>query len=153
HQGDRRWPGDAVRLEGGAGGPGQLRPMRRTIFEPEHDQFREAVRGFLLKEGVPHTQEWEQAGMVDRAFWRKAAEQGMVGFAVPEEYGGAGLDDFRFNAVVDEEVARTGTVGDNFSLVNDIVLPYLVDLTSDEQRQRWLPPLVRGDLVPAIAMS
>jgi alkylation response protein AidB-like acyl-CoA dehydrogenase len=127
--------------------------MRRTIFEPEHDQFREAVRGFLLKEGVPHTQEWEQAGMVDRAFWRKAAEQGMVGFAVPEEYGGAGLDDFRFNAVVDEEVARTGTVGDNFSLVNDIVLPYLVDLTSDEQRQRWLPPLVRGDLVPAIAMS
>jgi alkylation response protein AidB-like acyl-CoA dehydrogenase len=127
--------------------------MRRTIFEPEHDDFREAVRGFLNKEAVPHTEEWEQAGLVDRAFWRKAAAQGFVGFAAPEELGGAGVDDFRFNAIIDEEVAYCGAVGDNFALVNDILTPYLLDLTTDEQRARWVPGVTTGDIVPAIAMS
>jgi acyl-CoA dehydrogenase len=127
--------------------------MRRTIFEPEHHDFREAVRGFLNKEAVPHTEEWEQAGLVDRAFWRKAAAQGFVGFAAPEELGGAGVDDFRFNAIIDEEVAYSGAVGDNFALVNDILTPYLLDLTNDEQRARWVPGVTSGDIVPAIAMS
>lgn len=127
--------------------------MRRTIFTPEHDAFRDAVRGFLVREAVPQTDAWEAAGMVDRAFWRQAAEQGLVGFSAPEEHGGAGLDDFRFNAVIDEEMALTGAVGDNFSLCNDIVVPYLVDLTNDEQRARWLPGVTAGELVPAIAMS
>jgi acyl-CoA dehydrogenase len=127
--------------------------MRRTIFEPEHDDFREAVRGFLNKEAVPHTEEWERAGLVDRAFWSKAAAQGFVGFAAPEELGGVGVDDFRFNAIIDEEVAYCGAVGDNFALVNDILTPYLLDLTNDEQRARWVPGLTAGDIVPAIAMS
>jgi acyl-CoA dehydrogenase len=127
--------------------------MRRTIFEPEHDDFREAVRGFLNKEAVPHTEEWERAGLVDRAFWTKAAAQGFVGFAAPEALGGAGVDDFRFNAIIDEEVAYSGAVGDNFALVNDILTPYLLDLTNDEQRARWVPGLTAGDIVPAIAMS
>jgi alkylation response protein AidB-like acyl-CoA dehydrogenase len=127
--------------------------MRRTIFEPEHEDFRESVRGFLRKEAVPKTQEWEAAGVIDRAFWRKAAAQGFVGFSAPEEHGGLGLDDFRFNAVIDEECAYTGAATDNFALVNDIVVPYLHDLTDESQRARWLPGVTAGELVPVIAMT
>jgi acyl-CoA dehydrogenase len=127
--------------------------MRRTIFSEVHDDFRESVRGFLTKEAVPKTEEWEAAGVIDRGFWRKAAAQGFVGFSAPEEHGGLGLDDFRFNAIIDEECAYTGAVTDNFALVNDIVVPYLQDLTNDEQRARWLPGVTTGDTVPAIAMT
>ena len=127
--------------------------MRRDIFEDEHEAFRESVRGFLTKEAVPRTEEWEAAGLVDRDFWKKAAAQGYVGFAAPEELGGMGLEDFRFNAVIDEEAAYTGMAGDNFALVNDIVTPYLVDLTTPEQQERWLPGVTSGEIVPAIAMS
>jgi acyl-CoA dehydrogenase len=127
--------------------------MRRTIFESQHDDFREAVHAFLVKEAVPHSEDWEQAGVVDRGFWRKAAGLGFVAFAAPEELGGAGVEDFRFNAILDEEVAYTGTVGDNFALVNDIITPYLLDVTTPEQRERWVPGVTTGDLMPAIAMS
>ncbi|EON31317.1 MULTISPECIES: acyl-CoA dehydrogenase family protein [Gordonia] len=127
--------------------------MKRTIFDTEHEQFRDTVRAFLLKEAVPHTAKWEAAGEVGRDFWTAAANQGLVGFAAPEEYGGAGLRDFRFNAVLNEEVVRTGTVGDGFSLTNDIVLPYFLDIASPEQQERWLPGIVSGDTAIAIAMS
>jgi acyl-CoA dehydrogenase len=127
--------------------------MRRAIFETEHQDFRDSVRQFLLKEAVPHSEEWEAAGLVDREFWNKAARQGMVVFAAPEEHGGAGLSDFRFNAVIDEEVALTGAVGDNFNLTNDIAAPYFLDLTTAEQQARWLPELTSGAKIPAIAMS
>jgi acyl-CoA dehydrogenase len=127
--------------------------LRRTIFEEEHLDFRDSVRQFLLKEAVPHTEDWEAAGLVDHDFWRKAAAQGMVVFAAPEEHGGAGLSDFRFNAVIDEQVALTGAVGDNFNLTNDIAAPYFLDLTTAEQQARWLPTLTSGEKIPAIAMS
>jgi acyl-CoA dehydrogenase len=127
--------------------------MQRTIFEDEHNDFRDSVRGFLAKEAVPHTEEWETSGMVDRDFWRKAADHGFVGFEAPEDCGGLAIDDFRFNAVIDEEVAYAGAVGDNFSLQNDIIVPYLLELTDDEQKRRWLPGLTSGDLVFAIAMT
>jgi acyl-CoA dehydrogenase len=127
--------------------------MRRTIFDAEHDDFRESVRGFLTKEAVPHTDAWEAAGVVDRGFWRKAAAQGFVAFQASEDLGGSGIDDFRFNVVVDEEAASTGTAGDGFALVNDIVTPYLLDLTTEEQRARWMPGVTAGDIVPVIAMS
>ncbi|MBC2637735.1 MULTISPECIES: acyl-CoA dehydrogenase family protein [unclassified Rhodococcus (in: high G+C Gram-positive bacteria)] len=127
--------------------------MKRTIFEPEHEQFRDAVRAFLIKEAVPHSDEWEEAGMVDRDFWRRAAAQGLVGFAAPEEFGGGGLRDFRFNAVLNEEVVRTGTVGDGFSLTNDIVLPYFLDLADEAQQKRWLPDIVSGERTIAVSMS
>jgi acyl-CoA dehydrogenase len=127
--------------------------MRRRIFSPEHDDFREAVRGFLTAEALPHTEEWEGAGLVDRDFWTKACRQGLVGFAAPEELGGAGQRDFRFNVVIDEEVALLGVVGDNFNLTNDIVLPYFLDLTTEEQRRRWVPQITSGERVVAIAMS
>jgi alkylation response protein AidB-like acyl-CoA dehydrogenase len=127
--------------------------MKRTIFSDVHDDFRASARGFLEREAVPHTQEWETAGTVDRAFCRKAAAQGLVGFAAPEELGGASLADFRFNAVLSEEVAHTGAVGDYLGLLNDIIAPYLLDLTSDEQRERWLPGVTSGESICAIAMS
>jgi acyl-CoA dehydrogenase len=119
--------------------------MRRTIFDDEHEDFRASVRGFLLKEAVPRTGAWEQAGIIDRAFWRKAAAQGFVAFAAPEEHGGAGLDDFRFNAVIDEEVASTGAATDAFSLTNDIVAPYLIDLGDARQQERWLGGVTAGE--------
>jgi alkylation response protein AidB-like acyl-CoA dehydrogenase len=127
--------------------------MRRAIFEDEHEAFRESVRGFLLKEAVPRGPEWLERGVVDRGFWRRAAAQGYVAFAAPEELGGAGLTDFRFNAVLDEEVAYTGTLGDGFTLTNDIVVPYLVSLASAEQQARWLPAIASGERVCAIAMT
>ncbi|MFI1465566.1 acyl-CoA dehydrogenase family protein [Nocardia carnea] len=127
--------------------------MERTIFTDDHDQFRASVRSFLEKNAVPHTAEWEAAGQVDRGFWKAAAAQGLVGFAAAEEFGGTGLRDFRFNAVLNEEVVRTGTVGDGFSLTNDIVLPYFLDIATVEQQRRWVPGIVSGDTAIAIAMS
>jgi alkylation response protein AidB-like acyl-CoA dehydrogenase len=127
--------------------------MRRTIFDDVHHDFRESVRNFLTREAVPHTADWEAAGAVDREFFRKAAAQGLVGFPAPERFGGAGLDDFRFNAVLDEEIAYTGAVGDYLNLLNDIIAPYLLELTTAEQQERWLPGVTSGDTLCAIAMS
>jgi alkylation response protein AidB-like acyl-CoA dehydrogenase len=127
--------------------------MRRTIFGPEHDDFRALVGKFLDREAAPHADAWESAGMVPREFWAEAARHGMVGFEVPEQYGGAGTADFRFNAVLDEEMAYTGSVGDGFTMQNDILVPYLLDLTDDEQKRRWLPAFTSGRLIAAIAMS
>ncbi|BBY73193.1 long-chain-acyl-CoA dehydrogenase [Mycolicibacterium parafortuitum] len=127
--------------------------MRRDLFDDEHEHFRDMVRAFLIKEAVPHSDAWESAGLVDREFWRTAAAQGLVGFAASEAHGGAGQADFRFNVVIDEEVVRTGTVGDGFSLTNDIVLPYFLELTTAEQADRWVPGIVDGSKVIAIAMS
>jgi acyl-CoA dehydrogenase len=127
--------------------------LRRTLFANEHDAFREAVRAFFVNEALPHTERWESAGLVDRDYWRKAAAQGMVGFAAPERFGGADVDDFRFNAVITEELVRTGAVGDLLSLTNDIVLPYLLHYASEEQQARWLPAVTAGEQVWAIAMS
>jgi len=127
--------------------------MRRTIFEPEHDHFRESVASFLRAEAAPHADAWEEAGQWPREFMVAAARQNMVGFEVPESYGGLGLSDFRFNVVIDEEVAYAGAVGDGFMMQNDILAPYLLSLTNDEQKQRWLPPFARGELIAAIAMT
>jgi acyl-CoA dehydrogenase len=127
--------------------------LRRTIFNEEHDHFRESVRGFLAREGIPSRQRWEADGVIDREFWRAAAAQGFVGFGAAEEQGGAGLDDFRFNVVLDEEVVLAGIGSDAFSLTNDIVGPYLFDLTDEAQRRRWLPGVTDGSTVVAIAMS
>jgi acyl-CoA dehydrogenase len=127
--------------------------MKRSIFSDVHDDFRASTRGFLEREAVPHTEEWEAAGMVDREFWRKAAAQGLLGFSAPEELGGAGLSDFRFNAVLSEEVAYTGAASGYFGLLNDIIAPYLLDVTTPEQRERWLPGVTSGETICAIAMS
>ena len=130
-----------------------LSRQRRTIFTAEHEDFRESCRAFATREAAPHVDEWEEAGIVPREFWKAAAVQGLVGLDVPEEYGGAGVKDFRFNAVLGEELAYAGAISDNFSLQNDILSPYLVELTNDEQKQRWLPGFTSGEIMTAIAMS
>jgi alkylation response protein AidB-like acyl-CoA dehydrogenase len=127
--------------------------MRRTVFQPEHDQFREVVREFLTREVAPHARAWEADGIVDREVYRAAGKHGVIGFNVPEQFGGGGVSDFRFNAVVAEELAVAGPGAPAFTLHNDIVAPYLISLSSPEQRQRWLPGFAAGDLIGAIAMS
>jgi alkylation response protein AidB-like acyl-CoA dehydrogenase len=125
----------------------------RNIFNHEHEAFRSTVREFLRKEAVPRAETWAQDGVIDRAFWRLAAAQGLVGFGAPVEFGGVGVSDFRYNAILDEEVVYSGVGTDAFSLANDIVGPYLINLTDDEQKARWLPGFADGSLVVAIAMS
>ena len=127
--------------------------MRRTIFTEEHKLFRESVRTFIEREAVPHTDRWEREGMVDRSFWEKAAAAGFVGFEAPTAYGGLGVRDFRFNAVIDEEMMYASAVGDGFGMANDIMVPYLLDLTDDDQKSRWLPGFTSGALIAAVAMT
>ena len=127
--------------------------MRRSLYTPEHDAFRSAFRALLDREAVPNVDKWEQAGTVDRDFITTAAESGFLGFEFDPEYGGLGISDFRYNAVMTEEVVRSGMAGDTFSMQNDIIVPYLRDLTTDEQKQRWLPKFTRGECVTALAMT
>lgn len=127
--------------------------MRRDLFDEEHDLFRETVREFLAREVVPHHAQWEKDGIVPREVWKKAGELGMFGFSIPEEYGGSGISDFRYNTVIVEEIIRVGASGLGFGLHNDIMAPYLVDLTNDEQKQRWLPGFASGELITAIGMT
>jgi alkylation response protein AidB-like acyl-CoA dehydrogenase len=127
--------------------------MQPTLYEPEHDAFRESVRSFMAKHVAPFHAEWEKAGVVDRSVWTEAGKQGLLGTDVPEQYGGGGIRDFRYNCVVSEEVTRVGGSGVGFTLHNDVMAPYLIDLTTDEQKARWLPPFVTGEMITAIAMS
>ncbi|SOD59191.1 Acyl-CoA dehydrogenase [Streptomyces zhaozhouensis] len=127
--------------------------MRREIFEAEHEAFRESVRAFVEREVLPHHQRWEREGAVDRSLWRAAGAQGLLGLAVPEEYGGGGSADFRFPLVLAEELARVGATGPGFRVHNDIVGPYLTELATDEQKRRWLPGFCSGETIAAIAMT
>ncbi|MGW1466198.1 acyl-CoA dehydrogenase family protein [Streptomyces sp. NPDC002308] len=127
--------------------------MKRQIFAAEHDAFRETVRTFLAKEVLPHYEQWEKDGIVSREAWRAAARQGLLGLAVPEEFGGGGNDDFRYSAVLAEEFTRAGVSGLALGLHNDIVGPYLTGLSTPEQKRRWLPGFCSGETITAIAMT
>jgi len=126
--------------------------VRRAIFDSEHEQLREVARDFFEKYAVPNRDEWEQRGDVGREVWRQAGTHGLLGLEVPEQYGGPGVKDYRFSAVITEESARSRS-GLSLGLQNDIVAPYLISLGTDEQKQRWLPGMVTGELLGAIAMS
>ena len=129
--------------------------MERTLFEDDHELFRDSVRGFIAKELVPHHDDWEKAGIVDRSVFRKAGAQGFLGMAAPEEHGGGGVSDFRYNVVIAEEIQRAGVnaAGLGWTLHNDICLPYFLTLCTDEQKARWLPGICSGELITAIAMT
>jgi alkylation response protein AidB-like acyl-CoA dehydrogenase len=129
--------------------------MERTLFDDDHELFRDSVRGFVAKEMVPHHEAWEEAGIVDRSLFLKAGAQGFLGMAVPEEHGGGGVEDFRYNVVIAEEIQRAGVnaAGLGWTLHNDICLPYFLTLTTDEQKARWLPGICSGELITAIAMT
>lgn len=126
-----------------------------VVYESEHRQFRDSVRGFVRDKIVPRHEQWEANGRLDRALFTDAGRQGLLAFSVPEEFGGPGVDDFRYNAIVVDEVNRAGaaSAGVAFSLQNDVVLPYLTDLTTDAQQDRWLPGVVSGATVLGIAMT
>jgi long-chain-acyl-CoA dehydrogenase len=127
--------------------------MKRIIFEEEHRIFQNSVREFVQREIVPFHQEWEAAGIVPRALWRRAGELGFLCMSAPEQYGGAGVDDFRYNAILAEEMARAGATGPGFGMQTDIVMPYILRYGTEEQKQRWLPGLVSGETISAIAMT
>jgi alkylation response protein AidB-like acyl-CoA dehydrogenase len=127
--------------------------MEQHLYEAEHEAFRDLCRAFLAREATPHNDEWDKAGIVDREIWRKAGAAGLLGMDVDEEYGGGGQKDFRFNAVLVEEIVAAGASGLGFGLHNDVVAPYLTELASAEQKKRWLPGFCSGDIVTAIAMS
>jgi alkylation response protein AidB-like acyl-CoA dehydrogenase len=129
--------------------------MRRTLFQTEHDDFRAAVRQFVEKEIVPYTGPWAEAGIVPRELFTTAGAAGLLSTAIPEEYGGGGVPDFRFNLVLSEESARVGAAaaGLGLTLHTDICTPYLLRLTNEEQKRRWLPGVASGELITAIAMT
>jgi alkylation response protein AidB-like acyl-CoA dehydrogenase len=126
---------------------------QNSIYETEHEDFRKTVRKFLEREALPHNEQWEKDGVVSRELWTKAGDAGLLGFEIPEEYGGPGMKDFRYNLIIAEELSRIGVSGPGFTLHNDVVAPYMVTLTTDEQKQRWLPGMVSGELITAIAMT
>ena len=129
--------------------------MRRTIFEADHDDFRQTAKRFFAEEVVPHHDAWEREGIVARELFAKAAEKGMLAMAVPEEHGGLGVSDFRFNQVIVEEAAYAGVgaAGLGITLHNDICLPYLLELCDEEQAARWLPGVADGSLITALALT
>jgi long-chain-acyl-CoA dehydrogenase len=127
--------------------------MRRLVLEAEHEEFRKTVRDYIERELEPNAEQWESARLVDRSAWVTAGKYGLIGFNMPEEFGGSGVDDFRFNAVIDEEIARYGGPAPALSLQNDVVGPYFSSLGSDEQKKRWLPGITSGELIAAVAMT
>jgi alkylation response protein AidB-like acyl-CoA dehydrogenase len=129
--------------------------MERTLFEEEHDLFRQAIRTFIAKEITPHYDQWELDGIVPRDLFRAAGANGFLCMATPEEYGGGGVDDFRYNMIVAEEVQRAGIAGAGLGITLHTAncLPYFLRCTTDEQKARWLPGLASGELISAIAMT
>ena len=124
----------------------------RTLFSDEHEIFRATVGRLLDEECVPHHESWEEQGHIDRAAWLKAGEQGLLCPTVPEEYGGLGTD-FLYNVVVDEEIARRGLSGIGWGLHSDIVAPYIVNYGSADMKRRFLPKMISGEMIGAIAMT
>ncbi len=126
-----------------------------TIYESDHELFRDSFRAFAEQELAPHVPEWERAGIMDRSAYLEAGKHGFIGMAVPEEFGGGGVSDFRFNAVLNEEVARLNLGGGGLGMMlhNDITTPYFIEYCTDEQRERWLPGIASGELITAIAMT
>jgi acyl-CoA dehydrogenase len=123
----------------------------RLAYTEDHEAFRQTVRSFLAKEGQPFADQWNKDRLVPKSFWRQAGEVGMLCPTVPEAYGGLGLD-FGYNAIVDEEMAYAG-VPAGFSLQSDIVAGYIEHYGSEEQKAQWLPKMVSGEVVTAIAMT
>jgi alkylation response protein AidB-like acyl-CoA dehydrogenase len=129
--------------------------MERDIFTEDHEAYRETVREFLAREVVPHHERWEQERWIDREVYVEAAKNGIYGLEIPEQHGGAGVTDYRFRMVAAEEIAKAHALSFalTVSLQDDLVLNYLLDLTTPEQKQRWLPGFVSGEIIGALAMT
>ena len=125
----------------------------QELYTEEHKMFRESVRTFLKQEALPHYENWEKEGIVDRALWKKAGELGILGVDIAEEYGGLGLKDFRYSAIITEELAFANVASIGFSTQNDIVIPYLNTYRTEEQKARILPKMATGELIGALGMT
>jgi acyl-CoA dehydrogenase len=129
--------------------------IRRELFDDFHDEYRESFRAFLQSEVAPHHQEWQKNHIVPRELFKKAAEGGFIGMVIPEEYGGAGVPDWRLNAVLCEESAYNGVMSSWMgpAVINDLGLPYIMSAANEEQRKRWLPGVAAGETILALAMT
>lgn len=129
--------------------------MKRRLFEEDHEMFREMAAEFNVRAIAPHYAQWDEDHMMSRELWSAAGEQGLLGLAVPEEFGGMGMSDYRFRAVLDEEFAKSNhlAVGLAFHLHDDMVLPHLLAYGSDDLKARWLPGMVSGDKVTSVAWT
>lgn len=127
--------------------------MHREIFEEEHQLFRDNFRKFCQEEVAPHSEQWRQEGIVSRDIWLKAGENGFLAPFVDETYGGLGLRDFRYDMIMIEELAYIGETGFALSLHNDIIAPYIDSFGTEEQKQKYLPKVVSGECILAVAMT
>lgn len=129
--------------------------LPRTHFSEEHEMFRDMVRGFVEKEITPNVERWHEEGKPDRELFKKAGELGLIGMSTPEEYGGGGEMDFRYNQVLNEELtqADSGSIVVSFGTLNDLVAPYLAKFASEELKQKYLVGMNAGDLIGCLAMT
>ena len=129
--------------------------MKRHLFETDHEDYRKSVREFVTREVAENIERWDDAELIDRSMFRAAAAAGIYGLEIPEEHGGSGIADYRFRVVVNEELlaAHAHSANITLALQDDLVLHYLVDLATEEQKKRWLPEFARGELVGSLAMS
>ena len=125
-----------------------------TLYDEDHVEFRSMVRRFVDTELRPRAEEFRANRQIPRSVWKQAGDLGLLGFMMPEEFGGGGVSDFRFNAVLGEELSRLGyAYASSFGINTDVVAPYLQELATPEQQKRWLPAFCRGELITAIALT
>ena len=127
--------------------------MQRKYLEAEHLMFEETIKEFIKKEMVPYEHQWEKDGQVSREIWKKGAEIGILGLDIPEEYGGLGLNDYRYNSILLEEMGRANVCGPGFGPQNEIVLPYIMEYGTEAQKKKFLPKMANGEWIGALAMS
>ena len=127
--------------------------MQRNVFSEEHEDFRKVIRSFIESEVKPNYPDWEREGQVPRDFYRQLGKLGVLGMAVPEQYGGAGETGFKFQAALAEETSRSAVSFGAFGVHTGLVLPYILTYGTEEQKQRWLPDFISGDMMTAIAMT
>jgi len=129
--------------------------VKRSLYNEDHEAFADSFRRFVAQEITPDYLKWEAEGIAPRSLYKKAGDNGFIGMAIPQEFGGGGSHDFRFNSVIAEELAYAGIggAGQGLTLHNDITTPYFTDICNDEQKARWLPGIASGDLITAIAMT
>ncbi|MGV9861758.1 acyl-CoA dehydrogenase family protein [Rhodococcus koreensis] len=128
--------------------------MKRNLYTEDHEAFREVVAEFVTREVKPNLQLWDEQRIIDREVWLTAGKHGLLGLSAPEHYGGAG-GDYRFRNILHEEFAKVfaSSLSSSFSLQDDIAIPYLNEIGNEEQKQRWLPPMIAGETIGAIAMT
>ena len=128
--------------------------MKREIYDEDHEAFRSSVREFLERSVIPNVEQHAVDKAIPREFWLEAGKQGFLGLEIPEEYGGAGADDYRFNAVMAEELSKVNAaLGSCWGIHADITAPYVVAMGTEEQKQRWLPGVAAGEILLAIGMT